>query len=280
MAMLGKEVRMSRLVNPKSNKMMAITVDHAISRGIAPMTGLHHIQDTIDKIILGKPDALTLTKGIAEHCMYKNAGKVSMLMKISSYSPVSPTNDNVFGTVDEAIRMGADAVSMGAMTLGDFQGEQFEAIGRISEECMRKGMPLIGHIYPKGESVPVEGRTAWENIAYSVRSACELGMDIVKTTYTGDPDSMAKVVSCVPSSFRIVIQGGDACKTLDDYLNMTRDAMDCGVGGVTMGRFVWDYKDVTALVIALRYIIHEGYSVKEAKELLAQLENDKNYDEF
>ena len=52
MAMLGKEVRMSRLVNPKSNKMMAITVDHAISRGIAPMTGLHHIQDTIDKIIL------------------------------------------------------------------------------------------------------------------------------------------------------------------------------------------------------------------------------------
>lgn len=141
-------------------------------------------------------------------------------------------------------------------------------------------MPLIGHVYPKGESVPVDKRTAWENIAYCVRSACELGMDIVKTTYTGDPESMAKVVACVPSTFRVVIQGGDACKTLDDYLQMTRDAMDCGVGGVTMGRFVWDYKDVTALVIALRYIIHEGYSVKEAKELLAQLENDKNYDQF
>ena len=131
---------------------------------------------------------------------------------------------------------------------------------------MAKGMPLIGHVYPKGESVPVDKRTAWENIAYCVRSACELGMDIVKTTYTGDPESMAKVVACVPSTFRVVIQGGDACKTLDDYLQMTRDAMDCGVGGVTMGRFVWDYKDVTALVIALRYIIHEGYSVKEAKE--------------
>ena len=280
MAMLGKEVRMSRLVNPKSNKMMAITVDHAISRGIAPMTGLHHIQDTIDKIILGKPDAMTMTKGIAEHCMWNHAGDVSMLMKISNYSPVAPTNDTVFGTVDEAIRMGADAVSMGAMTLGDFQGEQFERIGKVAEECMAKGMPLIGHVYPKGESVPVDKRTAWENIAYCVRSACELGMDIVKTTYTGDPESMAKVVACVPSTFRVVIQGGDACKTLDDYLQMTRDAMDCGVGGVTMGRFVWDYKDVTALVIALRYIIHEGYRVKEAKELLAQLENDKNYDQF
>lgn len=280
MAMLGKEVRMSRLVNPKSNKMMAITVDHATSRGIAPLTGLHHVQDTIDKIILGRPDAMTLTKGIAEHCMWNHAGDVAMLMKISNYSPVAPTRDTVFGTVDEAIRMGADAVSMGCMTLGDFQGEQFEAIGRVSEECMRKGMPLIGHVYPKGESVKPEDRTAWENIAYCVRSACELGMDIIKTTYTGDPDSMAKVVATVPSTFRIVIQGGDACKTLDDYLQMTREAMDCGVGGVTMGRFVWDYKDVTALVIALRYIIHEGYSVKEAKELLAQLENDKNYSEF
>ena len=280
MAMLGKEVRMSRLVNPKSNKMMAITVDHATSRGIAPLTGLHHVQVTIDKIILGRPDAMTLTKGIAEHCMWNHAGEVAMLMKISNYSPVAPTKDTIFGTVDEAIRMGADAVSMGCMTLGDFQGEQFEAIGRVSEECMRKGMPLIGHVYPKGESVKPEDRTAWENIAYCVRSACELGMDIIKTTYTGDPESMAKVVATVPSTFRIVIQGGDACKTLDDYLQMTRDAMDCGVGGVTMGRFVWDYKDVTALVIALRYIIHEGYSVKEAKELLAQLENDKNYSEF
>lgn len=280
MAMLGKEVRMSRLVNPKSNKMMAITVDHATSRGIAPLTGLHHVQDTIDKIILGRPDAMTLTKGIAEHCMWNHAGEVAMLLKISNYSPVAPTKDTIFGTVDEAIRMGADAVSMGCMTLGDFQGEQFEAIGRVSEECMRKGMPLIGHVYPKGESVKPEDRTAWENIAYCVRSACELGMDIIKTTYTGDPESMAKVVATVPSTFRIVIQGGDACKTLDDYLQMTRDAMDCGVGGVTMGRFVWGYKDVTALVIALRYIIHEGYSVKEAKELLAQLENDKNYSEF
>ena len=280
MAMLGKKVRMSRLVNAKSNKMMAITVDHAISRGIAPMTGLHQIQNTIDKIILGRPDAMTMTKGIADHCMWDHAGQVAMLMKVSNYSPVAPTKDTVFGSVDEAIRMGADAVSMGAMTLGDFQGEQFEIIGKYSEECMAKGMPLIGHVYPKGESVPADKRTAWENIAYCVRSACELGMDIVKTTYTGDPDSMAKVVSCVPSSFRVVIQGGDACKTLDDYLQMTRDAMDCGVGGVTMGRFVWDYKDVTALVIALRYLIHERYSVKETKELLAQLENDKNYSEF
>lgn len=281
MMAMGKAVRLSRMVDPESGKMMAITVDHAISRGIAPMTGIHDIQGAIDKIVAGRPNAMTMTGGIQKRCWGPYVGSgISILHKISNYAPTSPTNDVVFGSVDAAVRMGADAVSMGAMTLGDFQNEQFERIGELSEYCDKIGMPLIGHVYPKGESVAKESQTSWQNIAYCVRSACELGMDVVKTTYTGDPDSMAKAIACVPSSFRVVIQGGDACKTLDDYLQMTREAMDCGVGGVTMGRFVWDYQDVTALVIVLRYIIHKGYSVKEAKELLAQLENDKNYDQF
>lgn len=276
MGMLGKEVRMSRLVDSKSDKMMAITVDHTISRGI--LNGLIPIQDTIDKIVAGRPNAITMTKGIAEHCWPKHAGEASLLMKISSYSPVHPTTDITFSSVNEAIKMGADAVSVGAMMLGDFQAQQVAEIGRISEQCTAMGMPLIGHIYPKGESVSVQDRTKWENIAYCVRAGAELGVDIIKTTYTGDPETMRKVVESTPA--RVVIQGGDAYKTLDDYLYMTRDALDAGVGGVTMGRFVWEYKDITALVVVLRKIIHEGYSVKEAKELLEQLENDKNYHEF
>ncbi|MFR4335367.1 MAG: class I fructose-bisphosphate aldolase [Lawsonibacter sp.] len=250
---LGKKVRMSRMVNPVSNKMMAITVDHAISRGIAPMTGLHSIQSTIDKIVAGKPDAMTVTPGILNQCWDAEKNRdVAILCKVSNYSPVAPTQDIVFGNVDEAIALGASGVSMGAMTLGTYQGVQFETIGRFATECMQKGMPLIGHVYPKGESVPVEERTSWENIAYCIRSACEMGMDIVKTTYCGNPDAMAKALSTVPSGFRVVIQGGDAPAGLDaegklnHFLTITREAMDCGVGGVTMGRFVWDYPDVTA----------------------------------
>ena len=284
---MGKAVRLSRMVNPLSNKMMAITVDHATSRGIAPMTGIQDIQGAIDKIAAGRPDAMTMTGGIQKRCWGPHvASGISVLHKISNYGPTYPTKDSVFGSVDAAVRMGADAVSMGCMTLGDYQDEQFERIGEVSEYCDLIGMPLIGHIYPKGESVPADKRTAWENIAYCVRSACELGMDIVKTTYTGDPESMAKVISCVPSSFRVVIQGGDTPKGLDKdalldyYLTMTREALDAGCGGVTMGRWVWDYRDVTALVIALRRLIHKGYSVKETKELLSTVESEKNYSDY
>lgn len=284
---MGKAVRLSRMVNPLSNKMMAITVDHATSRGIAPMAGIHDIQNAIDSIAAGRPDAITMTWGIQKRCWGPHIGSgISVLQKISNYAPTSPTNDMIFGSVDAAIRSGADAVSLGCMTLGDYQNEQFERIGEISEYCDEVGMPLIGHIYPKGESVEREDRTSWENIAYCARSAAELGLDIVKTTYTGDPDSMAKVISCVPSSFRVVIQGGDTPKglsgeeLLDYYLHMTRDALDAGCGGVTMGRWVWDYQDVSALVIALRRMIHKSYTVRETKELLRAVENDKNYSDY
>ena len=270
MAMLGKAVRMSRLINSQSNKMMAITVDHSISRGI--MHGLIPIQETIDKIIAGGPDAITMTKGIAEICLPKHAGKVSLLLKCSSYSPVQPTYDVCFGDVEEGVRMGADAVSVGAILLGDHQAEQIRDIGLISKQCMAAGMPLIGHIYPKGESVKPEDRTKWENIAYCVRAGAELGVDIIKTTYTGDPISMEKVVKSCPA--RVVIQGGDVGNTVEDYIKMTREALDVGVGGVTFGRFVWEYRDITSLVKTLRSVIHENIDIKTALEMLHDLESD------
>ena len=271
MAMLGKAVRMSRLTNPKSDKMMAITVDHSISRGI--MAGLIPIQETIDKIVAGGPNAMTMTKGIAELCFPKHAGKVSLLLKCSSYAPAHPTCDISFGDVDEAVRMGADGCSVGAMMIGDFQAQQVAEIGKFSKDCMSVGMPLIGHIYPKGERVAKADQTKWENIAYCCRAGAELGVDIIKTTYTGDPKTMEMVVKACPA--RVVIQGGDSCNTLEDYIKMTRDAMDAGVGGVTFGRFVWEYKNITELVLVLKSVIHEGISLKQAMEMLKDLENNK-----
>jgi DhnA family fructose-bisphosphate aldolase class Ia len=76
-------------------------------------------------------------------------------------------------------------------------------------------LPLIGTLYPKGESVANADRTMWEispNVCARVLSSV---WDIIKTTYTGSPDTMVKVVESCPA--RVVIQGGDSCKTLDEF---------------------------------------------------------------
>ena len=265
---LGKEIRLSRLINPDSGKMLAITVDHSISRGI--MTGLIPIQKTIDTIIQGRPDAITMHKGIAEKCFFRHAGKASLILKCSSFSPYQPACDALLADVDEAVRLGADAISIGCIVGGKDQPVQLENLGRISRDAASAGMPLVAHIYPRGESIAKEDRYKWENIAYAVRAGAELGVDLIKTSYTGDPDSFARVVAACPA--RVVIAGGEVGSEIADYLRMTRDVMDIGCAGVTYGRFVWEYKNIAALIRVLKFIIHEKGSVKEGLEMLKDLE--------
>ena len=82
MPFLGKDIRLARLLNPKSGKLLAITVDHSIARGI--MAGLIPIQSTIDRIVAGVPDAMTMHKGIAEQCFGKHAGGVKTFRRARS----------------------------------------------------------------------------------------------------------------------------------------------------------------------------------------------------
>ena len=130
------------------------------------------------------------------------------------------------------------------------------------------GMPLVAHIYPRGELIPKDEQTKWENVAYCVRLGAELGVDIIKTNYTGDPDSFAKVVKNCPT--RVVIAGGVKAKNEAEFLKMTKDAMDAGAQGIAFGRFVWDHKNVVGLMNALKIIIHKNGSVEAALQALGE----------
>ena len=268
MAHLGKEIRLKRLLDPESGKLLSITVDHSIARGI--MGGLINIRGTLDKIVAGGPSAVTMHKGIAENCFGPYANKTALIVKCSSFSPYQPGLDTWVTDVEECVRLGADAVSMGCIVGGEKQPEQLRQLGLISKQAASMGMPLVAHIYPRGEMVPKEARYDWKNIAYGVRAGAELGVDIVKTSYTGSPDTMQKVVEACPT--RVVIAGGDVGNRLEDYLQMTRDAIDIGCVGVTFGRFVWEYHDTASLIKVLRFVIFKNGSAKEAMEMLKELE--------
>jgi fructose-bisphosphate aldolase, class I len=267
MAFLGKEIRLKRLLNPKSGRLLAVTVDHSIARGI--MNGLIPIQATIDKIVAGAPDAITMHKGIAEQCFARHAGKLALILKCSSFSPYQPGFDTWVTDVEEVVRLGADAVSMGCIVGGPEQPEQLRQLGQISKQAASMGMPLVAHIYPRGSLIEKKAQYEWQNVAYAVRAEAELGVDIIKTSYTGTPETFAKVVAACPA--RVVVAGGEVGSKIEDYLKMTRDIIDAGGAGVTYGRFIWEYKHVPELIRALKTIIHDGASLKEAVDLLKDL---------
>lgn len=268
MALLGKEIRLSRLMPEDDGLYLGLTVDHSMARGV--LSGLDTIEATLEKIVAGGPDAITMHKGIAANCFSTYAGKAALVLKCTTFAPYHPDYDAVVSRVEEGVRMGADAVSVGCILGGDNQAEQVSTLGEFSRAAEEFGMPLVSHIYPRGNQIAPEERTSWRNVLYAARTAAELGVDLIKTYYTGDPDSFAKVVQGTPA--RVLIAGGSSEKSIEEYLRMTRDVIDAGAKGVTYGRFVFGYKNPTALVKTLRAVIHKGVSVRDALEYLRELE--------
>ncbi|SDE29179.1 class I fructose-bisphosphate aldolase [Sporomusa acidovorans] len=271
MSFLGKEVRMNRLLSKRDGRYLGITVDHAMARGV--MRGLDTIEDTLAKLVAGEPDALTMHKGLAEKCYAKHAGKIPLVVKCSTFSPYQPDLDTVVGDVEEAVRLGADAVSVGCIVCGDTQPAQVAALGKMAKDAASFGMPLVAHIYPRGNQIAKDCYYKAEYVMYAARLGAELGVDIVKTSYTGDPESFAKVVQACPA--KVVVAGGSPGKDLEHYFQMAYDVVDAGAIGVTFGRFVFQYGDPASLIKAISSIIHGKNSVKEALDLLAYLENEK-----
>ena len=147
--MIGKEIRLKRLIPGTDGKYFGLTVDHAIARGVMP--GLDTIDDTLSKMVAGGPNAITMHKGIAEKCFAPYAGKVALVLKLTTFGVYHFDEDVQVADVEEGLLMGADAVSAGCIVGGDNQDQQLRMLGRISKEALRAEMPLICHIYPRGK---------------------------------------------------------------------------------------------------------------------------------
>jgi fructose-bisphosphate aldolase, class I len=255
---VGKQVRLNRLLGP-SGRLLAIMLDHPITRGLMP--GLEDIRTVMKKVVAGGPDAITMHKGIAEKVFAPYAGQTAMIMKASAYQvDYHPTYDTPVADVEEAVRMGADAISVGCIVGGPEQAQQLTFLGKVSKEAASMGMPLVAHIYPKGSMI--KNQHDAKAVTYAARVGAELGVDIIKTLWTGSAESFRQVVEGCPAI--VALAGGDMGETLEDYLRMTREALDVGLGGATYGRFVWQHPHPTAVIKSLRALIHENASVTAA----------------
>lgn len=268
---LGKEIRLARLFNQKSQRMLAITLDHPITRGVLP--GLEDIRTTLKNVVDGAPDAVTLHKGIADRLFGQYAGKTALIMKSTAYSTsYHPHYDTPVADVEEAVRLGADAISVGMIVGGPEQTSQLTHLGRISKEASNMGMPLVAHIYPKGSMVNDPNQA--DKLAYAVRAGAELGVDVIKTLWSGSAESFRKVIESCPS--KVALAGGAGGDSLREYLMMTKDALEIGLAGVTYGRFVWQDKNPAAVIRCLAALIHDDVTVDQAIEVYESLCSKNN----
>lgn len=262
--MIGKRIRMERIMDRTTGNAVIVPMDHGMS--IGPIDGLMDLRDTVRSVAEGGATAVLMHKGSIPHGHRGSGRDVGLVMHLSASTDLSPAGDRkvLVAAVEEAVKQGADAVSMHINFGSENESVMLEAAGKVSGECGEWGMPLIVMAYPRGPRVkdPFDP----EAIAHCARAAAELGADIIKCSYTGDVDSFRMVTEGALAP--VVIAGGPKMDTGMDVLQMVRDSMDAGGRGVSIGRNVFQNRDVRGMMKAISGIVLEDLSVEEASKLL------------
>ncbi|NLN72149.1 MAG: class I fructose-bisphosphate aldolase family protein [Thermoplasmatales archaeon] len=258
--MFGKNVRMERIMDRKTGNCVIVPMDHGIS--IGPTDGLFDMKQTVDAVANGGATAVLMHKGVVRYSYRAGGQDIGLILHLSASTDVGATNNSkvLVATVSEALKMGADAVSLHINVGAETEPEMLSDLGNISKECEEWGMPLLVMAYPRGPKV--KNSFDPKLVAHSARVAAEVGADIVKCSYTGDIDSFRDVVRGTLAP--VVIAGGPKMDSDYDILCMVRDSLEAGGKGVSIGRNIFQHKDVEGMTRAVSDIVLRDASVEEA----------------
>lgn len=270
---LGKAIRLQRLFGDPSGRLCSVAVDHYINYPVGVPRGLRNIRETLTAVVAGRPDAVTMHKGVAAAVWGQHAGRVPLIIQSMAGRP-DDTACEVMAHADEAVRLGADAIATAAFIRGRTEAEHLRLVADLVREAEPYDLPVILHIYPRrfcdddsgqgfaaGAAISLEP----EDIDWAVHCGLEVGADVIKTPYCGDLAAFGDITSACPRP--VVIAGGPQTPTLRDALAMTGDAMAAGARGATIGRNVWGSSRITNTVIAFKAVVHDGASPDEALAL-------------
>jgi fructose-bisphosphate aldolase / 2-amino-3,7-dideoxy-D-threo-hept-6-ulosonate synthase len=256
----GRDIRLSRIL--KDGNMLCIPMDHGISNG--PIKGLEDIHGMIYQCASAGLTCVLVNKGIIKTMPSTlDIGLIAHFSGSTSVGP-APNRKMLMGSVEEALRLGADAVSLHINIGAKEEPEMLQKLGMISDKCTEWSVPLVAMMYPRGENI--KNPHDPQIVAHAARIGAEAGADIIKAVYTGDPESFRKVVKSCPVP--IVIAGGPKADTDRDILEMCAGAMSAGAKGVTFGRNIFQHKNPPAMVRALYEIIIEKKNPREAMKQL------------
>ena len=236
-----KALRMRRLFQP-DGRLLLVAMDHA--GFLAPAPGLD--LPTMAAAVAAGADAVMTTYGTARRASLAASevlGRAALVVSLDVHA--SDPQERVLS----ALQLGADSVKVLAVS-GD--RAQWTALERYALICDRWGVPLQAEVIPGGFDQPDQHTP--QNIATVCRQAAEMGADYVKTLYTGDPESMWRVVD--GATVPLVILGGGRATEDDALLRQVAEALSAGVAGVAFGRSIWRHPDPGAITARLVEIVH------------------------
>ncbi len=278
----GKEARLARMLytyGPGNGTLLVLPYDHGIEHGPIDFTRNPQSADPahlFELAIDADCSAIATHYGIAARYFPDYAGEIPLIVKVSGKTNVPP-DDEAFSAVDasveDAVRIGADAIGYTLYVGSPSQDRDFPQLAKIRHDCDRFGLPLVVWAYPRGRDVEAKGgRDSLYMVEYGARLAMELGADVVKVNvptprkpdadYPAPYDDLedlepaSKIERVVDAAQRaLVIFSGGGYKGDEAFLANVRMGMEAGATGLIAGRNVWQRPREEALELTGR--IHE-----------------------
>jgi DhnA family fructose-bisphosphate aldolase class Ia len=261
----GLEIRLARLFDGTGNAVVA-AVDHGLYNG--PLTGFEDLAAVVPK--LAAADAVLLSPGMAQHVRgaFARRGAPAMIVRLNwgtqyaSQWQYHESRSVPVLSAAEAVALGADVVLVGmSIHTGSeaVDAENIAVVARAIAEKQRAGVPLVGEVYPAGhEDLSPEQRH--EQIAIGCRIVAELGVDLVKTFFTGK--RFAEIVAATPVP--ILALGAKKLAREAEALELAAEAVEAGARGVVFGRNLVQARDPERFLAALIDVVKAGVAPAEA----------------
>ncbi len=261
---VGKYVRMSRLL--PDGKAVVFAFDHGVEHGPSDFPPDRVAARTIiEKVVKAGVDAIMMLPGVARLTYDLWGGRVPAIVKVTSKTNLRPKEErllqSVFGFVEDAVALGADAVAATVYwgsPLEDRMLERWFAVRSAAEEY---GMPCLQLAYPRGPAI--KNRYDVEIVRYGARAAAESGADLIKTYFTGDKDTFAEVVKAA-SGVPVLMSGGPSRPKPVDFLRDVQAVMLAGGKGVVVGRNIFQHPNPAGMARAIMKVVHDGVEPEEA----------------
>jgi len=256
----GMQNRLARIIRPPAGRSVMLAVDHGYFQG--PTHGLENPRATITPL-LPYADAVMLTRGVLRSSIDPKYDTPVVLRVSGGTSMVGEalSNETLTTAFEDAVRLNAAGVALSIFVGSPHEHQTLANLSKLVDEGEGYGIPVL--------AVTAVGRDMVRDARYlslASRIAAELGAHVVKTYYCED---FHKVVEGCPVP--IVIAGGKKCETELEALEMTEGAIHDGAVGVDMGRNIWQSQWPVPMIKAVRAIVHEGHTVKEAHDLFNEL---------
>ncbi|MCX6013908.1 MAG: 3-hydroxy-5-phosphonooxypentane-2,4-dione thiolase [Chloroflexi bacterium] len=257
----GMKNRLSQLIKA-DGRALFLPIDHGYFQG--PTSKLEKPGETIAPL-LAYSDALFVTRGVLRACV-DPANTKPIILRVSGGTSVVGKDLSAEGlttTMEDAIRLNASAVGLSIFVGDAGERESLLNLGKLVDEGLRCGMPVMAVTAVGKELEKRESRY----LALACRIAAELGAQVVKTYYC--KQGFDKVVEGCPVP--VVMAGGPQTDNEYEVFEFVYDGIQKGAIGVNRGRNIWKNEYPVSMIKAIRAIVHENATPKQAQELYQML---------